>query len=231
MSIEALISKVFRKLDRSLREPSIANLASGTPTADSIQSCLGGRFLGTPGEVWPVSNGRPMEALLQVRTSELPSIPWQLKDVALFTVFIDAYRLPSDLPAVNGENWLIRSYKSLDNLVPFPQEPNLLVRPSSIRWLRGDTEGPGWQEASALVDLSKLGRNRDAIDQFHERYKRLEVTKVGGWPSYVQSPPDGMSDFFVFQVSSHPQQNWSWGDGGNGYFYFMGAWFMHWDCA
>ena len=60
-----------------------------------------------------------MVPLLQARTDELPYCPQQLNGIAFLTVYCDCQELPVDLPAVNGEGWLIRTYDSVDSLDPW----------------------------------------------------------------------------------------------------------------
>jgi hypothetical protein len=172
-----------------------------------------------------------MLPLLQVRTDELPFVPTQLADIALFNVFAGARTFPADLPAVNGNGWVIRCYRSLDGLVPLAGEPKSHVKTFPIRWSLAEAEGPGWEDAWGVTDLSAFSELPDSIDLFHDRYMNCSTTKVGGWPSYIQPAPGQDAADFVFQIGSEGKSNWMWGDNGIGYFYCRDDdWIMHWDC-
>jgi uncharacterized protein YwqG len=80
-----------------------------------------------------------------------------------------------------------------------------------------------------LHDLTKFNKLKDAIHLFYGRYSQHPFTKVGGWPSYIQSSIG--SDDFVFQIGSEEKTRWMWGDNGNGYFSFTdNRWYLYWDC-
>lgn len=230
MSSEAAMAKVFERLDRSLRSAAVASLTPDSQSIHEPASWFGGNFFGLPQESWPESNGRPMDPLLQFRLSELPYVPAQLKDIALLNVFVDYHHLPTDLPAINGDGWLIRTYASLDGLQTLSSPVGSTPRPCSINWRLAEQEGPSWKEAGSVVDRTKLRKLAGIREQFDERYQRSASTKVGGWPEYIQSAPEGMTDHFVFQIASETKADWAWGDAGRGYFYCSGLWMMHWDC-
>lgn len=231
MTRKQIIADAFRDLDRSLRKASIAQIGGFSPTQTPLTSSFGGRLVGAAHETWPLNGGEPMLPLLQVRTDELPSVPEQLSGVALFTVFAGPGELPVDLPAPNGSGWLIRCYGSLDALRPLAGEPKSHLRPFPIRWSLGESEGPAWEDAWGVTDLSAFNELEDAIDLFYDRYQNRSSTKVGGWPSYIQGAPAQTLGDFVFQIGSEEKANWMWGDNGIGYFYFRdGEWTMRWDC-
>lgn len=228
---EQIIADAFRVLDRSIRKASVAQIGGFRPPETPLTSWFGGRFVGDPHETWPLNEGGPMLPLLQVRTDELPYVPEQLRGVALFNVFVWPRKLPVNLPAPNGSGWLIRCYRSLDALQPLAGEPKSHVRPFPIRWSLAESEGPGWEDAWGVTDLSAFNELPDAIDLFYDRYENRSCTKVGGWPSYIQGAPAENSGDFVFQIGSEEKPNWMWGDNGIGYFYFRGGeWVMRWDC-
>jgi hypothetical protein len=229
VSRDEVIAAAFSAIDRHLRRASLAEIGGFRPPEEPITSYFGGRFVGRVGEGWPQNGGEPMIPLLQVRTDELPYCPPALDGIALFNVFIGPRELPLDLPAESGDGWLLRSYPSLDGLAPLapPAEPG--VRPFPVRWRLSETEGPQWQDAWGLYDLAEFNKLEDAIDLFYDRYQRHYQTKVGGWPSYIQSSVG--SEDYVFQIGSEEKPRWMWGDNGNGYFSLrQGKWFLYWDC-
>lgn len=228
-SREEVISTTFAALDRHIRCTSIAEIGGFRPPAEGISSYFGGRFVAAPDETWPMNDGQPMLPLLQVRIDELPYCPQELANLALLNVFIGPEELPLDLPAENGDGWLLRGYPSLDGLVPLSPPCEVAIRPFPIRWHLSKTEGPQWEDAWPLHDLTEFNKLEDAIDLFYDRYDQHARTKVGGWPSCIQGSMG--SDDFVFQIGSEEKPNWMWGDNGKGYFYLRdGKWLMNWDC-
>lgn len=226
---DEVIAATFAALDYHIRRASIAEIGGFRPPAEPITSYFGGQFVAETGEEWPQNGSRPMLPLLQVRTDELPYRPEALEEIALFNVFIGPRELPIDLPAENGNGWLLRSYPSLAKLSPLVGPAESQVRPFPIRWHLSETEGPQWDDAWGLHDLTEFNGLEDAIDLFYDRYNRHFYTKVGGWPSYIQSSIG--SDGYVFQIGSEEKPRWMWGDNGNGYFFFReGKWLLYWDC-
>ena len=227
---DEIIQNTFATIDQHLRKASIAQIGGFRPPDDPVTSWFGGHFLAMPDESWPANEHGPMVALLQVRTDELPHRPAQLNGIALFTIFIDSEELPVDA-ATNGDLWMIRTYNTLEGLVPVARSEDSWVRPFPIKWSLADDEGPQWDDAWGLHDLSAFNGLDDSIDLLYDRYHQHSFTKVGGWPSYIQS---GMyePDRFVFQIGSEEKPHWMWGDNGNGYFYLddNDEWLMLWDC-
>jgi hypothetical protein len=230
-SREEIIAKTFSDLDKHLRRWSIAQIGGFRPNEEPITSWFGGHFVAPAGADWPTLHAETMLPLLLVRTDELPYKPSALDGVALFNVFIGPKELPIDLPAENGEGWLIQTFTSLERLVPLPTPSRSSIRPFPIRWSLSETEGPQWTDAGDLFDQVTFVELDDCIDLFYDRYSQHRFTKVGGWPSFTQDSFGIHSDFFVFQIGSEEKPRWMWGDNGNGYFYFKeGKWFLYWDC-
>jgi hypothetical protein len=226
---DEVIAQTFAAIDHHVRCASIAVIGGFRPPAEAVTSFFGGRFVGNPGEPWPATDGKPMIPLLQIRSDELAYRPAALKEWELLNVFIGPDKLPTDLPAENGDGWLVRSYSKLENLEPLATPAEIAVRPFPIRWQLSSSEAPIWDDAWELHDLSEFNKLEDAIELFYDRYQAQSRTKVGGWPSYTQGSPG--SDGFVFQIGSEEKPQWMWGDNGSGYFYFRnGKWFLHWDC-
>jgi hypothetical protein len=228
-SRDEVIAAAFAALDRHVRKASIAEIGGFRPSSEPITSYFGGRFVARAGEEWPLNGGEPMIPLLQVRTDELPYRPEALEGIALFNVFIGPRELPLDLPAANGQGWVIRTYPSLEGLSQLapPAEPQ--IRSFPVRWHLSSTDGPQWDDAWGLYDLSEFNRLNDTVHLFYDRYDQHPHTKVGGWPAYTQSSIG--SDDYVFQIGSEEKPHWMWGDNGNGYFFFRnGQWSLSWDC-
>lgn len=185
-----------------------------------------------------------MWPLLQVVCRELPYCPPLLKKIALMTVFIEADDLPTEvLPAPNGQGWLLRAYPTLEDLTPLSMPPiQTHIKPFPIRWELGKPEGPDWDDAWIIAQREGFEPLLDAFneldlthpgvsptDLYYDRYTRHRKTKIGGWPSYIQSGP--LKGKFAFQIGSEKKANWMWADDGNGYISRKNKeWLLYWDC-
>jgi hypothetical protein len=212
------------------RRASIAQVGGFRPPADPLTSWFGGHFVALGDEPWPQSPDGPMVPLLQLRVAELPCIHEALADVALLTVFV-GQRLPVDTPVPNGSGWVLREYRSLEDLVP-SASPDTGVRPFPVIWRLHEGDAPQWEAAWSICDMAELNRQNDAVALYSSRFSTSYATKVGGWPSYIQGSPVQPTGQFVLQIATEPKANWAWGDSGNGYFYrdTSGHWWLDWDC-
>lgn len=188
------------------------------PPEDFTHSWFGKVLAAAPGETWPQHQGQAMWPLLQVNCTALPHVPEALADIALITVFIAQDFLPDGTE--NGDGWLLRAYKTGAPLVHLPaQQIKNPIRPFAAQWEPID-DFPTHDDLPADFpdDL------RDDYDDSGASENKAG-TKVGGWPTTVQSeifwaPMNAhpANPRFVFQVDSDPKANWQWGDGGVGYF-------------
>jgi hypothetical protein len=105
------------------------------------------------------------------------------------------------------------------------------IKPFPIQWHSKTSEGPNWEDAWAVTDLSALNSLPDAAELFYSRYTNHNFTKVGGWPALIQSGLGGDGDF-IFQVASEEKPNFMVGDNGKCYFSksSSGIWNMQWQC-
>lgn len=226
---EEIIAKLFAELDCHLRKASIAEIGGFRPPDNPITSCFGGPFVAQAGEEWPEWEGEPMLPLLQVRIDELPYCPPALDGIALFNVFIRRDRMP-DPGTENGQMWVMRSYSSLEGLVPMVMPEGFRIRPFPVRWHLAESEGPTWEAALELSETMKqFSELEDSVDLFHDRYDQHGLTKIGGWIGTIQGSYGNPN--FVFQISSEEKPGFMIGDNGNAYFsYENGKWVMDWDC-
>jgi len=228
---EAIIRKTYAEIDKHLRKASIAQLEDIPRPDDPAFSWFGKVAVAAKGETWPVYNGKYLLPLLQVRIKDLPYIPAKLQNAALVTVFMDPDELPFDNPP-NGQGFLVRAYKTLEELSPITQpELDSPIKPFPIRWTLAEDEGPNWEDAWSLLDLSEFNKLEDEIDLFYNRYHNTEKTKIGGWPSLIQHELPDIGEF-VFQIGTEEKAGWIWGDNGIGYFLLdeRGEWHLTWQC-
>jgi hypothetical protein len=230
---ESASEQLFRSIDGHLRTPSVAEIGGFRPQP-GLKSSFGGNFWLPAGEEWPQSHGKPMLPLLQVVIDELPVCPPALQAAKVLQVFADQDELPIDLPAKNGDRFLVitRRDEPLE-----PTEPPFkfaMPRPFQVRWLGGAPEGPSWEEAGAFIEpgvLDEFVQLDDCFELYSDRYYGASSTKVGGWATYIQGVVD-LPGEFIFQIASEEKPRWMIGDNGNMYFYLSrgGEWLMSWDC-
>ncbi|WP_312956679.1 DUF1963 domain-containing protein [Pseudomonas songnenensis] len=216
--------ETLEKLRKYLRTASIATAGGFRPPEDPLTSwfCRG---VSLPSESLPLWQGEPMFPLLQIRVSELPFVPEQIKNIALLVLFHNLRSHPFDLP--HGQGWLIREYQNLDNLQPLPSL-SIPYKPFPISWSRVENDAPGWEDAWNIIDLSAVNSDESASDSFFEDFMRYSSTKIGGYPAEIQHGV-GLDDF-VFQVGSEEKVNWMWADNGIGYFFRSPSGEWRWSC-
>jgi hypothetical protein len=229
---DLLKQRAFDVVERKIRSASIAQIGGFRPPADPRVSWFGGNFVLPPDERWPSSDRGPMIPLLQVAVQELPYVPSQFDAAVLVQVFIDARELPLELPAKNGDGWLLILRSDMSGLERrmTPTEA-AVVRPFPVRWVRRDNEAPSWDEAWDDRAHDEFMRRADAVDLFCDRYQSHSFTKVGGWPSWIQSAVEPGGEHFVLQIASEEKPRWMVGDNGKLYiFNVRGEWLLQWDC-
>jgi hypothetical protein len=223
------LEDVRTQINALLRPASIAEIGGFRPPDRIPSSTFGGNFACLPDEKWPVYRKRNMCPLIQVRVDELPFVPKALRRIALFTVFVDR-RLPSS-GASNGDGWLIRLYDSLADLRPCSNQSSHHVKSFPIKWSLEEVDAPAWEDLWQLTSRVDPSGIEPLLDFYHDTYKTQTRTKIGGWPSYIQSAIEDEGTY-VFQVDSEPKANWFWGDSGAAYFYMDHAnnWRLYWQC-
>jgi uncharacterized protein YwqG len=152
----------------------------------------------------------------QLNLKAAPALPSLLKDFALLTFFVDPDL--DGLERENGANWQLRAYHSLDNLVPLesPAGAPTLKRGFECRWEEG------------------VDRDGDSDD--------LAFTKIGGYPTTIQSEPwweyadHPAQPEYCLQINSEEKVGLFWGDAGMVYLArgtaddCTGRWFLDWQC-
>lgn len=203
------IKQCFAELAKIARPVSIAQIGGFRPSEDPLTSWFG-RGVCLASEPEASFNGQPLFPLLQVRVSELPEVPKALSGIALLVVHLNAAEIPYD--RIHGDGWLVREYRTLEGLVPCPTRAPKGLKSLPIKWSAGKPERPDWEQARELLDLDAL----DESDSARERFDKLPhhgATKVGGYPSEIQSLVENADDY-VLQIGSEEKAHWQWGDNG-----------------
>ncbi len=81
-----------------------------------------------------------------------------------------------------------------------------------IKWIAGKHERPDWEHASELLELDAIEDSESARERF-DKLPHHDRTKVGGWPTGIQSVADNADDY-VLQIGSEDKAHWMWGHGG-----------------
>lgn len=187
------------------------------PDHSPTTSWVGKVMLAKEGETWPQSNGIPMMPICQINLTDLPNRPASLQDIAFLTLFFDPEEIPIDTP--NGDGWLLRTYSSLEELVPHtPPDTHFPLKPFQMKAEPAKDDYPCHEDREVEIP-------DEWEDEFMDQYPNLEGIKLGGWPTLIQSeifwapgnahPADPE---YVFQVDSVDKAHLFWGDGGVAYF-------------
>lgn len=181
------------------------------PTYSKSESWIGNVYLYKKNEEIPKDKkGDLMMPLFQLCLTNLPIIPKVLSETKVLTVFVS-----KDLPVTltpNGENWLIREYKCIDDLLikklihpnsflkAFPLKPQIVNEDYPV-W---DGGGLSSELESKILDLENSGLIKDYYDIAENQYGH----KVGGYPSFCQSGIYFGDDFeFAFQIATDEKAN------------------------
>lgn len=172
------LTQLKKQLSRkaSLIEP------CGAPNeSDHLASLLGTVLAGLGNEAWPECCGAPMVPVLQLNLSQAPFVPDELRDVAFLALFVDGKNGPKD-GAENGDCWQLRSYDSLAKLsrhsIPAQFERR---RGRPIRYKLLERDLPDYE------DVADLDIPEDIQGAWEDEFGAAEGSKLGGWPSLVQS--------------------------------------------
>lgn len=226
---------------RLARPASLLSLDLAPAVDDPLGSWFRKVAVGGESEEWLCWRGEPLEPLCQINLAELPARPAILADTALITLFISQHFYEEDCPSQaesghGGALWCLRTYASLDGLRPLAMpEGAEAPRCTPIAWALVEADYP-------THDLLPVGLPEDLREAWYELgwAECHDGTKVGGWPSCIQSEPwwdyrTGGREFeFAFQIDSLPKLGWMWGDSGTGYFARSreqpNVWAFDWQC-
>lgn len=203
--------------ERLRRRAIVFDVGGFRPPEDPFASWFGRVNVCAAGEAWPEMEARPMHALCQINLTNLPFRPPRLEDIELLAVFIGPDELPMDAP--NGRNWCIRAYPRLADLVPLAhQDTGSVIKPFPMRPHVVEEDFPCWEDVP--IELPEA-----ITDNYHDLFENISGLKLGGWPTLIQAEiywapwnEHPAAPEYVFQVDSEPKAQWSWGDGGVGYF-------------
>ncbi len=201
------------------RRAIVMEIGGFRPPSDPKTSWFGKVAFGLPDEAWPVAHdGHPLAPLAQVNVGEFPFRPPHLEKIAFLTVFIDTREFDED--EANGSSWCVRSYGSLDRLVPLelPAGARFSIKAFPMRPKVVAEDYPVYDDVADDIP-------EELTDSYQDDFENVPGFKFGGWPTLVQSSiywssptADSEEPEFVFQIDRTEKGHWGFGDGGVGYF-------------
>ncbi|WP_243614700.1 DUF1963 domain-containing protein [Shimia aestuarii] len=213
---------------RSLIERRCSSLSVGgfRPSGELTSSCFGEVRASRKGEIWPELHGEALWPVCQLNLLDAPFVPDNLSDIALLQVFVSEDYWSSDFATVDSSEevlkspFFIRVYDSLAELqqvkVPSHKSP---FKAFEARW--NDQVQVDYPTHDTMpIDFDQLGIG-DYYDQ--EGIDGVLATKLGGWPSCIQSEPwwdyrmEGQGFEYALQLDSEEKANCWWGDAGTVY--------------
>ncbi|WP_315113087.1 DUF1963 domain-containing protein [Clostridium intestinale] len=171
--------------DKVKRKATIMQIGGFKPDNKLSSSWFGMVMLCSPGEEWPSTNGKPMNALCQINLTELPYVPESLKDLELITVFIGPEAYPNNDD--NGVNWCLRAYRNIENLVPLKQiATDSRIKSFQMKGILVEEDYPSWYNFTNIED-SELELEEEIEEEYWDYFNNVEGFKIGVWPSLIQS--------------------------------------------
>ncbi|WP_229106803.1 DUF1963 domain-containing protein [Paenibacillus sp. 1001270B_150601_E10] len=222
---------IFERLTTLGKKPVIAQIGGFRPEA-SIISSFGGDFYLHESDNWPSDQDGFMIPIIQIYVPEVPEGRKRFGDKRLIQVYLNSEKLPVDY-AKNGEGWLLREYDSIEGMrkMKTPSECKQ-VKSFQIKWSEAGTpDFPCWEQSWDYLDMSEINESDELSDRFFNEFDRYFFTKIGGFPSYIQSPCLGDLDY-IFQISSEEKPGFMIADNGKLYIAKSkddGQWYLAWD--
>lgn len=231
------------QLEKATRTATLGELGGFRPknTEDRYTSWWGGNFLGLEDEELPRCNasGNEMLPILQVKTDELPNVPKWMNSLALMTLWFDP-ETEHIWEAKNGTGFVIRTYQSLENLVPlglgYRQHQTLPTFP--VSWHSHVLDLPDWEEFADLIPRSVACHSESSWFFDHPGFEaraRLQQTmpiKLGGYAQWWQSPQEVEGGEFAFFLDSTARGSFGFPAGGSANFFVSAhGWEMRVDCT
>ena len=218
-----------------VRKAIVMDIGGFRPPENPLCSWFGKVSFCLPSEEWPQQRGEPMHALAQVNLTEFPFKPNGLEDFEFITIFIGPKELPMDAP--NGDNWELRTYKSIKDLVPLKQSvSSSWLKPFPMKPRVVDEDFPCWEDVPVECP-------EEVEDVYYDLFENVGGFKFGGWPTLIQAEifwapwnKHEANPEYIFQVDTTEKGNWMWGDNGVGYFVRgtsqgkKNEWALAWQC-
>lgn len=192
------------------------------PSGELTASCFGEVRVSRANESWPERDGKPLWPVCQLNLKNAPFVPENLSDVALLQIFVCEDWWSSDYDILDSSNQgmgsiVIRVYECLDGLTAVKQPIHDSVFLAFEAYWKDEKvlDYPSHDTMPIDFDALEIG---DYYEQ--EGIEGLQSTKIGGWPSCIQSEPwwdykeEGKGFEYALQIDSEGKANCNWEDGG-----------------
>ena len=192
---------------RNTRAAAALKVGGFRPTLSPLASNFCRAPVGLANETWPELESTPLAFVCQINLTDAPAVPDLLKDIALLTFFI----VPEDyeLGRENGDRWVLRTYKSLDGLVPLavPSNAPKLGKAFECAWEKIE-DHPNYDDpeiievSPAQVLLEKVSKTSRAARS--ARLRQLDSIRAMVGISFSSRPRQN----FVFRSIVKKRRSW-----------------------
>lgn len=217
------MDELIEIIKQKLRRKAVAFQTGGIrPTNKRGESWIGKVCWQKPGEDQPLSkNGEPMIPLATIFVPESDYVPKALKGIKMINIFIDIDWVDYFDRSKLSDLFVIRTYESLDGLVPCDYSNKEHITPFPLVSHYVDNEFPGWSNLSLeeYDIMESVGIDMDNYDELIYEYKDDIMHKLGGYPDSIQGDVPFEEGYeFVLQIYSDPKAGFNIIDDGNFYF-------------
>lgn len=176
-----------------------------------------------------------MLPLAQIDLTQLPFSPPGFEGIAFITLFIceDVQTLSEE--DINGSCWALRTYKSLDELIPL-EIPETIdasrFEPRQMHFAEIENEYPNWEDAFTVYGKMPIEEEdfknapeipEEVSENYHSNYGNSPNSKLAGWPTLIHSEifwapwnKHPANPKYMFQLQHEEVADW----GGYGFLYF-----------
>ncbi|MCC9608764.1 hypothetical protein LOC68_08635 [Blastopirellula sp. JC732] len=214
--IEIETEEVSSRIDEVLaemRRPTLRlNKKPVSPSIDRAEIGSYWNHVGFLGEAeqWPSFQGTPLHPILQIDCNEIPFADSPLKQFALITLFA-----VDDVPQKLGEGIVLRAYRPGETLVSVQPPCSPLDEPAALTFAPSDAVYPDENDLPPAITAYLVDHDRDMLLHHDEKL----LSRLGGWPGWLQNGCVAWLDSFVLQVDSLDVENWNCGDATIHYFF------------
>ena len=213
------------EIKNSLKRKAVVYDTGGKrPSNELLESWIGNVKWKSPKEILPVDmNGKDMLPIATIFLKGLPFCPDELQEIELITIFISE-KFWNNLVNDDLSQWFsVRTYKTLDGLVPCEYEP--IMKPFPLTPQLVENDYPMWDGGGIpphiFDNIIKMEEN-DGIDYHEDIFEDNSAKhKVGGYPAFCQPGIWFGEDYpFVMQISSDVKAGFNIVHDGSFYFFY-----------
>lgn len=208
------------------RKISIIKVGGFRPTGNPLASHFGLTPMALPEEQWPTFRGpqrlsagtqqveHNLFFICQLNLTELPYLPELLSDIKLITLFVNP-------DSCDADYFCIRTYKSLDGLVPMQiPERHTFQKGFEVSYELG-IDQPVYDDPDLILPDGITLSDKES-ENIIEQLVNKHCSKIGGYASSIQYAPFSENQHlakpkFCLQIDSEEKIGLMWGDSGTFY--------------